>query len=234
MGMLVIILTGDRLSPTGGEMKTRGLNLLDWQVRAVLDGRKTRHTVPVNPQPDFDETKYEHSFWMPDYDVPSDWIFMHRRANGIIYPLDGSAIECPFGVVGDRLWVRETYTTAERIWDGDSCRSFMVPGIVRGGSFFRYRADGEIDDARWRPSIHMPRWASRITLEITKVKVERVNDITRDDAIAEGCCAFEDNAGWYGPEVALAALWDSIYAKRGFGWDSNPWVWVIEFRRVEQ
>jgi hypothetical protein len=83
------------------------------------------------------------------------------------------------------------------------------------------------------PSIHMPRIASRITLEITAVRVERVQVITRADAIAEGCQPGETTEGDYSYELGFLDLWDSINAKRGPSWESNPWVWVVEFRRVQ-
>lgn len=141
---------------------------------------------------------------------------------------------CPYGKPGDRLWVREA-------WRQDP-----------GEQSVDYRADGKptsINDdefARWtwKPSIHMRREYSRILLEITGVRVERVQDITQPDAKAEGIVR-EKNAegdyGWIGlegaelsnfPRNAFVDLWDSINAARGFGWDANPWVWVIEFKRV--
>ncbi len=86
----------------------------------------------------------------------------------------------------------------------------------------------------WKPSIFMPRWASRILLEVTDVRVERVQDIREEDARAdcgkEKCCEAEG----HGAIVAFHGLWDSINAKRGFGWDVNPWVWVVEFKRIEK
>jgi hypothetical protein len=143
-------------------------------------------------------------------------------------------IKSPFGTVGDRLWVKETH------W------------INHAEKLLAYRADMEFPDhmnkSKWRPSIHMPRWASRITLDITAVRVERVQDITEEDAMAEGV-----ESVWYGnakfwkaygknllPEggelvATMAAaqsfrtLWQSIYGN----WDANPWVWVYEFRRIQ-
>lgn len=90
---------------------------------------------------------------------------------------------------------------------------------------------GETMRVPWRPSIHMPRWASRIMLVVSGVRVERLQDISKADCIAEGVENLEDvHAGWH---QYFAARWDSIYDARGFGWDKNPWVWVVEFTRVQ-
>ena len=99
-----------------------------------------------------------------------------------------------------------------------------------------YRASEPEPYTRWRPSIFMPRWASRLTLEITGVRVEQVQDTSDEDAYVEGITEEQAIEHWYdGPQPALAfaELWDSINAKRGYGWDSNPWVWVVEFRKLD-
>lgn len=134
--------------------------------------------------------------------------------------------------IGDRLWVREAHKGS----------------LLGGAPFIDYRATIEQDDpckypitddqyrsiesrhGKWRPSIHMPRWASRITLEVTGVKVERLQNISREDVSAEGV----QIASTEEPDfiAAYADMWDSIYAEHGNGWFKNPWVWVIEFRRV--
>ncbi len=145
--------------------------------------------------------------------------------NGPDYP-DGDRdfVQCPFGTVGDRLWVREAWQAV----DAD-CR--VVSGRLEQNQYPNafYKADGP-NPCKWRPSIHMPRWASRITLEITGVRVERLNDISEADAIAEGCqCAgFPASLTNRG---AFAKLWQSINGDDS--WAANPWVWVVEFRRVE-
>lgn len=125
---------------------------------------------------------------------------------------------------GDRLWVRETWYCA---------------GVDESDGYpVRYREGATVQEdvsISWRPSIFMPRWASRITLEITGVRVERLQDITEEDAKEEGVPPMIFSDGGYGkPDYrdGFRQLWDSINAKRGFGWDVNPWVWVIEFRRV--
>lgn len=98
-----------------------------------------------------------------------------------------------------------------------------------------YKWDRGFSPCRWRPSIHMPRWASRILLEITKVRVERVQHISHQDSIAEGIDVVQGYAPRIKPttigQLAFSYLWNSIYAKRGFGWSVNPWVWVLEFKR---
>ncbi len=139
--------------------------------------------------------------------------------------------QCPYGFPGDRLWVRETWAH-----DADSLEDLraMVEDIVGGSDCGPYyRADGvhENSGLRWRPSIHMPRWCSRITLEITDVRVQQLQDITEDDARAEGVTP--EPGKNHGHVGAFCDLWESINGKRST-WASNPWVWAISFRRVDQ
>ena len=133
----------------------------------------------------------------------------------------------PYGVSGDRLWVREAWKYGGQSYDGPT---------------FRYRADAASYVKGWKPSIHMPRAASRITLEITDVRVERLQDITDDEIEAEGVgispdgdsAYYEEKNGGGGKLPILAAwehLWDSINGARA-PWASNPWVWRIAFRRL--
>ena len=127
----------------------------------------------------------------------------------------GSAMSIRLALRGNsvRLWVRETWCECK----GCTGRCF--------------RADCTCEDVdRWRPSIHMPRRASRIDLEITDVRVERVQEITWEDAVAEGCD--EEEMRTRDLEI-FADLWDASYEKRGHGWDTNPWVWCLTFRRIE-
>lgn len=129
-------------------------------------------------------------------------------------------VVCPYGKAGDQLWVREAFAGVHSvIYKADDWR---------GGN------------VKWKPGIHMPRSASRITLEIIRVRVERVQDISEDDAKAEGVFPWTTNTlrmsdpDAKGPlfRPAFTFLWDSINAQRGFGWDMNPYVWVIKFKRV--
>ena len=171
-------------------------------VRALLAGTKTQTRRVVKARKD------------PDYGC--------HMAPGEIAGDEHSARLCPYGRPGDRLWVRETWATSAL------CR----PPI---NDPFIYAADlgptGVMKwAARWRPSIHMPRIASRITLEVTGVRVERLQDISRGDAMAEGC-PFANMAAGPDPRDWYRDLWDQI---NGAGaWTANPWVWVVEFKRVE-
>ena len=140
------------------------------------------------------------------------------------YDGEVSAVLCPHGQHGDRLWVREKWAH-EDSWYGKETASFKncyVPD--RGYTWITYAADivspAEVPD-RWRPSIFMPRWASRLTLEVRSVRVERLQEISEADARAEGTA----------DRAAYAHLWDKINAKRA-PWASDPWVWVVEFRRL--
>lgn len=145
---------------------------------------------------------------------------------------------CPYGEVGDRLWVRETwaYGCPEDVPDKIAVYRADLDGEGRFQERLAARGSISYGYNRWRPSIHMPRWASRITLEITKVRVERVQQITDENAIAEGVPR-ENHAetGYYGPRTHFKHLWDSINGKRDGGkyaWEKNPWVWVLEFKRI--
>ncbi len=129
---------------------------------------------------------------------------------------------CPYGQPGDRLWVREAM-----MQDPEDGVTYAADGqLVMAPPTYCYRDE----TTKSVPSIHMPRWASRITLEIVSVRAQLLQDISKQDCMAEGMNDLEDvHAGWH---QSYAQLWDSINAKRGFGWDKNPWVWVIEFKRV--
>lgn len=206
-------------------MKERGIIFKAEMVRATLDGSKTQSRRIVKGEAEFIDCLTG--------DCPHE---KQRECDAAI------AAECPYGVAGDRLWVRET--------------------LKRVGKWMFYAADGTAvqvgnHDCKWEwqraklPSIHMPRWASRITLEITGVRVERVQDISEEDAWAEGCKRGlpTDNGGYFPAEELDDAndprssatgwdcardwygdLWDSINGKGA--WDANPWVWVLKFKKL--
>ena len=133
------------------------------------------------------------------------------------YLVRDNYVRCPYGAPGDRLWVRETFC-----FRGET---------IEGRDRYRYRADVDpaTDGWRWTPAIHMPRRACRLVLEVTGVRVERLQEISDMDAMREGCEQLGDNDGAFRASYRL--LWDSLNAKRGFCWSVNPWVWVIEFKR---
>lgn len=206
-------------------MKYRPILMNREMVRAILEDRKT-HTRRV--------IKWESLHKQAGLPFPTKCkLAWFKLLNG--WGIDaGDAclreVKCPYGVPGDRLWVRETWSV--------SCRGgYYGPGLNPETTTIQYAADyadaykirhGTKIYGRWKPSIHMPRWASRITLEITDVRVERVQDITEDDCVAEGLKLLQG-----GIRRAYKILWDSINDKRGFGWDVNPWVWVVEFKKLE-
>ena len=192
-------------------------------VRAILDGSKTmtRRVMKIQPP----DASYQLAQCMSTTGRKRDEGRLHWLKCEGVRVIDGAGayFDCPYGHPGDRLWVRETF----------------VPHLCFGldEEIIHYRADSEscsIDGTtlkRWKPSIFMPRWASRITLEVVSVRVERVQDITHEDAIREGCKPhpLQDSQTVNGD---FETLWDSINAKRGLGWSQNPWVWVVEFRRI--
>lgn len=210
-------------------------------VRAILNGRKTQTRRVIKPQPypngwKFDGDKIH--CWN-DYLPPSATLLDvgSGRDRYTTSDVEGWETDCPYGAPGDRLWVRETW--AVHSWrdhlPAREARKYQENGE---GHCLWYRAGGGYGgcDAhqrgRWRASIHMPRWASRLTLEITEVRVQRVQEISEGDAIAEGCFDEKEHDGSLPTEV-FRVLWDSLNAKRGYAWDSNPWVWALTFKRAE-
>lgn len=197
-------------------------------VRALLSGRKTQTRRIIKPQPEATLSGSLYGKWLS------------RPLNGLLLPkIEDIAIHCPFGVVGDRIWVRETFQGP--LFDYDLMDSYCIdPTPFEKPEFCVYKADGvpapefyDADDELhccWRPSIHMPRWACRILLEITNVRVERLKSISDGDAIREGCSTADMMSGDCVADV-FARLWASIYGSDS--WNANPWVWVIEFKRVE-
>lgn len=191
-------------------MRERPILFSGPMVRALLAGTKTQTRRAIKPQPYVDEMG--NACW-------NGWNYGQDTSGRPLFKTLASPIPlsrmkrvlCPYGQPGDRLWVREAWAA-----------------LTTG---FAYRADpiwNSPPAARWIPSIHMPRAASRITLEVTEVRVERLQDISEADAVAEG--AFTDPAC---PAYdAYRSLWESINGPGS--WDANPWVWVVEFQRVGQ
>ena len=168
-----------------------------------------------------------------------EWMDVHQ---GLREP--DNAERCPCGQPGDCIWVRESWSPDPPDVDGwgytawAGCREGQIAGVperFRHPRFCNYAADWLHGPIRWTPSIHMPRWASRITLEVTGVRVERLQDISEADAQAEGWTRRPEVST--DPQVHKEAardwfmdLWESINGPGS--WDENPWVWVIEFRRL--
>lgn len=214
----------------GTAVKERPILFSGEMVRAILDGRKTQtRRVIIN--------------------VERDNTMRIRRTGLVTHVIDSINHNlCHYGVVGDRLWVRETWMA-----DGAEIReTMMARGVIEPDILYRCNPQDakQVGNMfKWKPSIHMPRWASRIDLEITDVRVQRLQDISLDDVREEG---IPENYGERGEMVRIrfprlephewdnmrydeqwGMCWDSINAKRGHGWDTNPWVWAISFKRVK-
>lgn len=202
-------------------MKERPILFSGSMVRAMLAGTKTQTRRAA---------KVESTLGI-------DSILAPRRAGGhaATYLLPDQAAEaaacCPYGQPGDRLWVRETWC---RKWDDE--RGFLDECWYRASDPDVVSVDA-MEKSPWKPSIHMPRWASRISLEITGVRVERLQDINEQDAAAEGVAtwapgALSPDSLNADPSDQFRWLWCSINGPDS--WAQNPWVWVVEFKRVQQ
>ena len=198
-------------------------------IRAILEGRKSQTRRVIKPVRGFEQ----HNICKPDMAADPWAVWWH----GDITDRVGCLQTCPYGVPGDHLYVRE----GVRLCGADDTGAPLSEPPVW------YLADGPCDQRLYphrRTCRFMPRWASRITLEITDVRVQRVNDITDADAIAEGCtnggcvyCGSDEPCGCETPRPdhreTFVHLWNSINEKRGLGWFANPWVWAISFKAVK-
>lgn len=202
-------------------MKERPIIFSSEMVRAILNGRKTqtRRVIKglITPTPDF-----EYCFHATNKE---SWEVGYDHRNGTGEPL--RYIKCPYGQPGDRLWVKEAWQDEFNYGKEKHKTIYRATdrGIVFGGL--------ELISIKWKSPRFMPRLASRITLEIVSIRVERVQEISEEDAIAEGISkeAFPIDGLYFATQL-YAEVWDSLNAKRGYGWDQNPWVWVIEFKRL--
>jgi hypothetical protein len=209
-------------------------------VRAILDGRKTqtRRKMSVQPWPNATvEVGPYHPHWIDrngeSQPGPSTFgaVWDHQDiVNG-----GDTGLRCPYGAPGDLLWVREGFAVQPELWadnHGPQPIHYTADQVI---GFAGKPDQRQIEDYRSKPSIHMPRWASRITLRITDIRVERLQDITEDDARAEGCDPArwidETDVGMEGYREGFARLWNKINGPGA--WDANPWVWVISFERVK-
>jgi hypothetical protein len=212
-------------------MKERPILFSAPMVRALLDGSKTQ-TRRVLKQ----ATGPSLSVGMSDDDAgvaELSWLWGDGPGHDVNETI--KRVACPYGKPGDRLWVRETF--ADLRGTGIEHRPDPSGPLKRYAFAADHPPGSNGDEARkefgvkWKPSIHMPRAASRITLEITEVRVERLQDISRGDAMVEGC-PFPNMAAYNDPRKWYADLWESINGPGS--WDTNPYVWVIEFKRLEQ
>lgn len=218
-------------------------------VRAILDGRKTVTRRVVKPQPADNFYPLDTGLYHPLRVAKSGEEYPAPQRFGAYDDQDDYPAPC---APGDRLWVCEKWA-AGACADGYSPKQLHQPTWQGDNGGLWFAADDAAPASpisprgKWRPSIFMPRWASRITLEVVSVRVERLQDITAEDAVAEGVPCWmcggptdgtcENECQCYHTKAAardsFSVLWNELNAKRGYDWDADPWVWRIEFRRAQ-
>ncbi|WP_233981703.1 hypothetical protein [Pectobacterium versatile] len=243
-------------------MKERGIIFNGDMVRATLSGEKTQTRRIMKVQPPKAENFPGSSFGLCRAVHPDSKMFSLNQYDRLPkhptdWDLDGSVgvarntgfpmiYRCPFGQSGDRLWVRETFAALEPgSYEQVKPRQGHCQDLRYAATDRLAKSDANIRGYKWIPSIHMPRYASRILLEITGVRVERLNDISEEDCWAEGIDAVDgrfDNAEIIDmarktgcciddAKPMFALLWQSIYGEES--WQANPWCWTITFKRIE-
>ncbi|MDR1885007.1 MAG: hypothetical protein LBQ56_01940 [Synergistaceae bacterium] len=225
------------------ETKERPIVFSSESVRAILEGRKTQTRRLV------DTARFT------NFDIDTDGSFVSWQD---AYGDHWKAHEfCPYGRPGDFLWVRETFAVLHSSWynlrfglgqyddpgyDGETPNYRHIPKEPQPDCILEYRAanrdpDEFEDDYKWRSPLHMPRWASRITLEVKDVRCERMQDITVSDADKEGfpsgLATWNEGPGLTTGRGEFMAYWNKLNEKHGGGWNLNPWVWVIVFEAVK-
>ena len=210
-------------------MKETPLILQGWGVKATLDGLKTqtRRTYgleKINESPN--------EWGKPRYDGDGIWLFPHEYGDIV-------EIKCPYGGPGDTLWIREAWAENER---GQILYKADYESITRAMDF-------PLIPIKWKPSIFLPKEKARLWREIVSVRAERVQEISEEDAKAEGCqliartirpFSLSPQPHFTEPERPFIyrdhfiGIWDSLNAKRGYGWDFNPWVWPIEYKQLPE
>ena len=231
-------------------MKQRPIPFIALMVNAIRSGRKTQTRRIMKPQPTINGNCFSWEGHKPNSKLGAYHSFNHDAETTNIF-LSGS---CHLGAVGERLWVRETWRVAPSACEGWSmddsepctgwidykaggCAQKTAPNFeaLERTVFGKGEVDWDFLPDRWKPSIFMPRWASRIHLEITEVRVQRLNDISDDDAIAEGCPGGHAAIPGYGysatPLEHFRWVWESINGEGS--WNENPWVWCINFKVIE-
>jgi len=212
-------------------MKERPIIFSTEMVKAILDGRKTQTRRAVKPElkkliHDFDNAFAGQEGYKLHVPVrhPEEPDFSDQRV---------TRIYCPYGQVGDRLWVKETWATESRYNHlkpsevPDTAKIYYVDKVKHSaGDYSLFVEMGKV-----RSAMFMCKWMPRITLEITGVRVERLQEITEEDALKEGML-YQDLPYDSAPVWQFKDLWDSLNAKRGYGWDENPWVWVLKFDNI--
>jgi hypothetical protein len=231
-------------------MNERGMIFNDEMVRALLDGLKTQTRRIVNWRGLSEGLNLNFS-GLKVCEYPKGWVIESDSRSSCEWR--SQPTPCPYGADGDRIWVRETFSCIGNEdghpvdTDGNLCsredaqRIYRASAIKKSNNYGLWTSpDGFDFEGAWTPSIHMPRWASRVLLEITAVRIERLNDISEKDAQAEGVTQLQEGfwkhyqPGWTQHQLSargsFATLWDSIYGEGA--WDRNPWVWVVEFKRI--
>jgi hypothetical protein len=221
------------------QVKERPILFSGAMIQALLAGTKTQTRRALKPQPTMDPANVKTV--NGDYDLGCGLYFVAdelgpfaKQADRDLHPWYDDFIRCPYGKPGDRLWVRETH-------------AFFSPevSLLEGGRYV-YRADASpLTEAavarysKWKPSIHMPRVASRLLLEVVSIRIEQLRSISVADAVAEGIKAqngdyYSYDSGrfdsWYTAKESYASLWEHINGPNS--WEANPWVWVVEFKVI--
>jgi len=186
-------------------------------VRAILDGRKSQTRRVIKNMPEQPNKTWYFDAYRPDGNKGVNWNWWEPSGRMLL-----PQIKCPYGKKGDRLYVKETWGEDPAYCDGVQYKADWTE------EYHKHARDHST--WKWKSPRYMPRTKSRINLEIIDIRVEKIQDITVNDAGEEGI-SDERFADWIGNyKLAYKDLWDSVNKKRGYGWDTNPWAWVMEFK----